>query len=103
MSENFENPTRPGPDRRDFLQTAGLVGAGLALAGAPADAQDATRPVELTNTGPDKIPRKTFGRTREQLSCIGIGGHSLGSAPSLKEAITIVHEAVDAGVNFFDN
>jgi aryl-alcohol dehydrogenase-like predicted oxidoreductase len=103
MSENLENPTRPGPDRRDFLQTAGLVGAGLALAGAPADAQNETHSVELTNTGPDKIPRKTFGRTKEQLSCIGIGGYSLGSAPSLKEAITIVHEAVDAGVNFFDN
>jgi uncharacterized protein len=58
---------------------------------------------KLTNTGPDKIPRKTFGKTKEEVSCIGIGGYSLGDAPSLKEAIAIVHEAIDAGVTFFDN
>jgi aryl-alcohol dehydrogenase-like predicted oxidoreductase len=57
----------------------------------------------LSDTGPDKIPRKPFGRTKERLSIIGIGGYSLGDAPSSKEAIAIVHEAVDAGVNFFDN
>jgi aryl-alcohol dehydrogenase-like predicted oxidoreductase len=57
----------------------------------------------LSNVGPDKIPRKPFGRTRENVSIIGIGGYSLGDAPSLKEAISIVHEAIDAGVNFFDN
>ena len=34
---------------------------------------------------------------------IGLGGYSLGSAPTLKEAIAIVHEAIDAGVNFLDN
>jgi aryl-alcohol dehydrogenase-like predicted oxidoreductase len=103
MSEHLDNSTRPFPDRRDFLQTAGLVGAGLALAGAPADAPSAIRPVELTNTGPDKILRKTFGRTKEQISCIGIGRYSLASAPSLQDAIAIVHEAIEAGVNFFDN
>jgi aryl-alcohol dehydrogenase-like predicted oxidoreductase len=37
------------------------------------------------------------------VSVIGIGGFSLGRAPSLKEANRIAHEAVDAGVNFFDN
>ena len=59
--------------------------------------------LDLTNTGSDQIPRKPFGRTSERLSVIGLGGYSLGSAPSLQEAIAIVHEAVDAGVNFFDN
>jgi aryl-alcohol dehydrogenase-like predicted oxidoreductase len=57
----------------------------------------------LSNVGPGKIPRKPFGRTQDRLSIIGIGGYSLGDAPSLKEAIAIVHEAIDAGVNFFDN
>jgi aryl-alcohol dehydrogenase-like predicted oxidoreductase len=32
-----------------------------------------------------------------------MGGYHVGSAPSLKEAIAMVHEAVDAGINFFDN
>jgi predicted aldo/keto reductase-like oxidoreductase len=89
--------------RRAFLQSAGAIGAGVALSG-PLAAADTSRPeLELTNTGRDQIPRKAFGRTAERLSVIGLGGYSLGSAPSLKEAIAIVHEAVDAGVNFFDN
>ena len=94
-----ENPNT-GPDRRDFLQ-AGLVGAGAALA-APLLAAS-TDPLELSDVGPDKIPRKPFGKTKERLSVIGLGGFSIGSAPSYKEAEQIVHEAVDAGVNFCDN
>jgi aryl-alcohol dehydrogenase-like predicted oxidoreductase len=88
------------PDRREFLQTAGLAGAGLALSEPLLRAEE---PLVLTNVGPDKIPYKPFGRTGEQVSCIGIGGYSLGDAPSLNEAVTIVHEAVALGVNFFDN
>jgi hypothetical protein len=45
----------------------------------------------LSNTGPDRIPRKPFGRTGETVSVIGVGGYSLGDAPSLNEAIAIVH------------
>ena len=103
MNDPRDSAAAPGPDRRDFLQTAGLVGASLVLSEAATPAEDEPGPVKLTNLGPDKIPRKAFGRTKEQLSCIGIGGYSLGAAPSLKEAIAIAHEAIDAGVNFFDN
>ncbi len=102
MNDHPDHSPRRGPDRRDFLETAGLVGAGLAL---PESLLRADPPPQLTlsNTGPDRIPRKPFGRTKETVSVIGIGGYSLGDTPSLKEAIAIVHEAVDAGVNFFDN
>jgi uncharacterized protein len=58
---------------------------------------------DADHRGPDRIPRKRFGRTAETLSVIGVGGYNLGDAPSVEEAIAIVHEAVDAGVNFFDN
>ncbi len=34
---------------------------------------------------------------------MGLGGYSLGDAPTLDEAKRIVAEAIDAGVNFFDN
>jgi aryl-alcohol dehydrogenase-like predicted oxidoreductase len=98
MSDHRDNT---GPDRRDFLQASALAGADLVL--AESLLQAAAPQLELTNTGLDKIPRKPFGRTGERVSIIGIGGYSLGSAPSLKEAIAIVHEAVDAGVTFFDN
>jgi uncharacterized protein len=103
MNDRREEPTRYDPDRRGFLQGAGLLGAGVALSGSLLRAQDAPPPIELSNTGPDKIPRKPFGRTQERLSAIGVGGYSLGDAPSLEEAGAIVHEAIDAGVNFFDN
>src|SRR5205085_6573850 len=100
MNDHRESST--GPDRRDFLQTAGVLGASAALSGALL-AQGAPQRLELSDTGPDRIPRKPFGRTKEKVSIIGLGGYSLGDAPSLKEAIAIVHEAIDAGVNFFDN
>src|SRR5689334_9895264 len=90
------------PDRRNFMQTAGLVGAGFALSASLLPSQEPGQ-LPLSNTGPDKIPHKSFGRTNETVSVIGIGGYALGAAPSLKEAINIAHEAIDAGVNFFDN
>jgi predicted aldo/keto reductase-like oxidoreductase len=101
MSEHHEELSHP--DRRDFLQTAGVIGAGIALSESFLRAQESPPQLELSNTGPDQIPRKPFGRTKEKVSVIGLGGYSLGDAPSLKEAIAIVHEAIDAGVNFFDN
>ena len=91
---------KAGPDRRDFLH-AGLAGAGAVLA-APLLAA-APDPLELSDMGPDKIPRKPFGKTNERLSVIGLGGFSLASAPSFKEAESILNEALDAGVNFLDN
>jgi aryl-alcohol dehydrogenase-like predicted oxidoreductase len=89
---------REAADRREFLGRAGLAGA-AALAGAVARAE----PVELSDTGPDRIPKKPFGKTKEKVSIIGIGGYTLGQAPSYEEAERIVHEAIDAGVTFFDN
>jgi aryl-alcohol dehydrogenase-like predicted oxidoreductase len=89
---------REGSDRREFLGRAGLAGA-AALAGAVARAG----PVELSDTGPDRIPKKPFGKTTEKVSVIGMGGFSLGQAPTYEEAERIAHEAIDAGVTFFDN
>jgi aryl-alcohol dehydrogenase-like predicted oxidoreductase len=102
MNDHPEPPARHGPDRRDFLQAAGVVGAGLGLSGPLLGAEAPPR-LTLSNTGPDRIPHKPFGRTKETVSVIGLGGYSLGSAPSLEEAVAIVREAVDAGVTFFDN
>lgn len=100
-------------DRRRFLQQAAAFAAGVTLAGAKSSRAEgpttatapATEPakIEFSNVGPDQIPRKPLGKTGLQVSCIGLGGYSLGDAPSEDETIRIVHEAIDAGVNFFDN
>ena len=50
-----------------------------------------------------EIPRRSLGRTGLEVSALGIGGYHLGSANSDAEATQIVTEALDAGVNFFDN
>jgi uncharacterized protein len=50
-----------------------------------------------------EIPRRSLGRTGLEVSALGIGGYHLGSAGNDAEATRIVNEALDAGVNFFDN
>ncbi|OWK38535.1 aldo/keto reductase [Fimbriiglobus ruber] len=103
MKETSHAADDAGRDRREFLQTSGFVGAGLVAAAAARGADPIPNPLDLTNVGPDKIPLKPFGKTKERVSVIGLGGHTLGLAPTLKEAVAIAHEAIDAGVNFFDN
>ena len=50
-----------------------------------------------------EIPQRPFGRSGVQVSLLGLGGSSLGGVRSEAEAIRIVHEALDAGINFLDN
>jgi aryl-alcohol dehydrogenase-like predicted oxidoreductase len=49
------------------------------------------------------IPKRPLGRTGLEVSVLGIGGYHLGSVDTDAEATQIVNEALDAGVNFFDN
>ena len=50
-----------------------------------------------------RIPLRPFGRHRWPVSVLGLGGYHLGSIGSVREAIRIVHAAIDAGVTFLDN
>ena len=70
---------------------------------APHATATSLEPLPMTNTGLGEIPRKPLGSTGETVSVIGIGGATLGQAISYEEAERIVHQAVDAGVNFMDN
>jgi aryl-alcohol dehydrogenase-like predicted oxidoreductase len=49
------------------------------------------------------VPHRSLGRTGLEVSALGIGGYHLGSTKDQAEATAIVHEAMEAGVNFFDN
>jgi aryl-alcohol dehydrogenase-like predicted oxidoreductase len=98
MSEG-EGQTVPNRDRRRFLG-AGVIGAG-AVVGRSAMA--ALAPLEMTNTGPDTIPRKPLGKTGEQVSIIGLGGYHVGTLATVQDAIRLVHEAIYAGITFMDN
>jgi aryl-alcohol dehydrogenase-like predicted oxidoreductase len=51
----------------------------------------------------EPIARRPFGRHDDLISIIGLGGYHLGTARTVTEAVRIVHEAIDAGINFLDN
>lgn len=90
-----------GTDRRRFLKNLSVVGAAIAAKGllpAPALGQEDRPPV---STG--LVPRRPFGRTGVQVSILGVGGYTMGEAKTEAEGIRIIHEAMDAGVNFMDN
>jgi aryl-alcohol dehydrogenase-like predicted oxidoreductase len=78
-------------NRRHFVKAALAVVAGSTV-GQPGTAQAAAQ----------EIPNRVLGRTGQKVSAIGVGGFHL-SKPSEKEAIAIVHAAIDGGINFLDN
>jgi predicted aldo/keto reductase-like oxidoreductase len=50
------------------------------------------------------VPLRPFGRhTDQSVSALGLGGYHLGVVKSVREAIRLVHAAIDAGVTFLDN
>lgn len=50
-----------------------------------------------------EIPRRTFGRHDELVSALALGGYHIGSIGTEREAIKVVHAAIDAGITFLDN
>jgi predicted aldo/keto reductase-like oxidoreductase len=48
------------------------------------------------------IPKRPLGKTGELISIYGYGGWDAGR-PEEKESISMMHEAIEAGVTFFDN
>src|SRR5258708_40303637 len=93
--------------RRDFLKvgaTIAGVASGISAAGeaVPSSAESAGQVAPPTASKGDMLYRR-LGRTGAQVSAIGVGGHHLGDFASVDEAIRLVHEAIDAGITFFDN
>jgi aryl-alcohol dehydrogenase-like predicted oxidoreductase len=57
-----------------------------------------------TDSGRTPIPSRPFGRhTDVHVSALGFGGHHLGQASDERTAVTLVQQAVDGGITFFDN
>lgn len=49
------------------------------------------------------IPRRALGRTGVEVSALALGGSHLGEVKTEREAVRIVHEAIDNGLTFMDN
>ncbi len=50
------------------------------------------------------IPQRPFGRHSDvRIAALALGGHHIGQAQDEATAIAIMNQAIDGGVNFFDN
>jgi predicted aldo/keto reductase-like oxidoreductase len=86
--------------RRSFLKGVGAAAAGLALT-HPLLAAETNAPITVPHSA--GVPRRKLGKTGEMVSLIGVGGHTLATAPDEATSLRIVHEAIDEGINFMDN
>lgn len=80
-------------NRREFL---------CASTAALAISQFAAPLLAAQEESPDGLPKRPLGNTGEKVSILGLGGWHIGSIPE-KEAIDLMHTAIDEGVTFFDN
>lgn len=80
--------------RREFIKSAALAAPLIGL--FPADLSDITR--EKTY---GKMEMRSLGRTGAKLSVIGFGGIVVRDT-SADEASSLVKQAIDTGVNYFD-
>src|SRR5687768_15724944 len=106
MPDSHQDPE--SLNRREFVKKSALLGGGLlAAAGARTSGAQETTTSTAAGSGPraafGSIPTRPFGKTAIQVSIIGVGGYHLGLFKSEDEAIRLVHEAMDAGINFMDN
>ena len=109
-------------DRRAFLKSAALAGTAaspaflqnLAAAAQTGGAAPQSRSPETTGaptsqSGPTMGERRgdmlyrTFGRTGERVSVIGLGGHHLGRLKEAADSIKLIRTAIDRGITFMDN
>jgi aryl-alcohol dehydrogenase-like predicted oxidoreductase len=50
-----------------------------------------------------EIPRRPFGRSGELVSILGLGGWHVGVPKTDRDAVRLMHAAIDRGVTFLDN
>jgi aryl-alcohol dehydrogenase-like predicted oxidoreductase len=72
---------------------------GAGATGAQLDVSE-KRPAETVRG--DMRYRK-LGRTGEEVSLVGLGGHHIGRQKDENESIRIIRTAIDRGINFLDN
>ena len=90
------------PSRRGFL---GLGAIALEAAACKHTSIEASPlpPLPHDPVQPGAVPRRLLGSTGASVSVMGLGGVHIGQVDTLDEAKRIVAEAMDAGINFFDN
>jgi uncharacterized protein len=119
----IQNPGGDDLKRREFLSTAAATATCFSLKGGALEQNEDQKNVESMPTvfsataTAARIPRigrpgtkrgemlyRQLGSTGEQVSVIGLGGSHLGQ-PQVPEdeALRLIHEGMDRGINFLDN
>jgi predicted aldo/keto reductase-like oxidoreductase len=80
--------------RREFIQWPGLA-ASVELAEQVL--------AQTVPAGPAGMPTRILGRTKTRVPIAGLGGWHIGSIKDDREAIRVMHAAIDEGMTFFDN
>jgi aryl-alcohol dehydrogenase-like predicted oxidoreductase len=88
--------------RRKFLKGAAVLGA-TTVADRIGMAQGQQNGGSGQKDSGESVPLRPLGRTGIQVSAMALGGYHLGSAKNQQAANEIVAQAMDAGINFFDN
>jgi aryl-alcohol dehydrogenase-like predicted oxidoreductase len=81
--------------RREFIQEATVAATVTSLA------EDVV--AQTTSASATGFPTRRLGRTGVNVSILCLGGWHIGSIKDDKEAIRIMHAAIDEGMTFFDN
>ena len=83
---------KPSKTRRQFIESA----VGVAAASATVSV------VSAQDKNVAGIPVRALGKSGVNVSMLGLGGWHVGAVPS-KDAIKLMHAAIDEGITFFDN
>jgi len=67
------------------------------------DAASLPRSDKIKETVRGDMRYRQLGKTGEEVSLIGLGGHHIGRQKDEKDSIKIIRSAIDAGINFMDN
>ena len=89
-------PNSNNTSRREFLNKSAATGLSAAALAKDVLAQTTS----ATATG---LPQRPLGKTGVKVSILALGGWHIGAVQDEKEAIRIMHAAIDQGLTFFDN
>ncbi|MCH7666540.1 MAG: aldo/keto reductase [Acidobacteria bacterium] len=84
-----------GVSRRKFLKNS--------VAGATALSLGAQLIAQTTDAQATGVPTRPLGKTGVNVSILCLGGWHIGSIQDEREAIKIMHTAIDEGITFFDS
>jgi aryl-alcohol dehydrogenase-like predicted oxidoreductase len=84
-----------GLNRRDFLRATGLAASAAAVSACT------SLPASSKTQSQYKIPRRTLGKTGQQLSVVGFGGIVVMDE-TVDSAGQLVAQAIERSINYFD-